>query len=121
MVRPALPWDYFRLLQKSFPEEAILSQRPVGENERIDLHAKDSHGKVNDVWENFIAYHTSNMFWQDVLQVFEPAFNVCYPHLIDLKSAGTSVRGMGPGGIQMECQPGVNTPTSTRSRVRKGT
>jgi hypothetical protein len=117
VITNALPKDYYNELERTFPEAAILS-RPYGENQRIDLHAKDSYGKVDQVWEDFIAYHTSNAFWQDVWKVFGPAINVVYPYLYRMNEAGTSVRGMGPGPLQLECQPGVNTPTTTRSKVR---
>lgn len=61
---------------------------------------------------------TTTSFWHGVLSAFGRHIREYYPHLNDLRFYRTSVRGAGDGLMQLDCQPGVNTPQTTRSRVR---
>ena len=121
-IYEALPWALYDKLSKEFPEKEILSQHEYGENQRVDLHAKNSQGKVSPQWQSFIDYHTSQAFWKDIIRVFGDAIRLVYPSLEIQHGAldkwQTVVRGKGQGTVNMECQPGVNTPQKEFGRVR---
>jgi hypothetical protein len=120
-IEEALPWPLYDKLSKEFPENEILN-REYGENQRVDLHAKDSAGRVSPQWRQFIDYHTSVAFWHDMARVFGDVIRLVYPSLEirhgEMTEWDTVVRGMGQGTVNMECQPGVNTPQTEAGRVR---
>jgi len=83
----------------------------------VDIHAKDAD-ILSPLWRGFVGEGTSREFWFGVLRAFGPSIRDYYPDLVDLRFYSTSVRGLGGGLIQLDCQPGINTPQSSPGRVR---
>ena len=121
-IEEALPWPLYDALSKDFPENEILNQGAFADNQRVDIHAKNARGIVSPQWQQFIDYHTSQAFWHDMVRVFGDAIRLVYPSL-EIKHGpmpewDSVVRGMERGTVNMECQPGVNTPQREAGRVR---
>src|SRR3546814_5931604 len=69
VIEDCLPWDLYRRLLEARPAyEAILKGREPGSNKRIDRNAKDllADYTLAPVWREFIEFHTSQAFWQQV-------------------------------------------------------
>lgn len=94
------------------------------QNIRVDIQAFNAlKMTMGDAWKPFITYHTSQDFWLDILDVFEGAIKSLYPDLENklgknLRDADVGVRFTGKHDIELDCQVGLNTPTTKVSRVR---
>ena len=121
VIPNCLPWEMFDRLAASFPEDQILPET-YGEGLRIDMHSRHALKKLEGEWLEFVQYHTSQEFWLEVYELFHDVIHLVYPTLeLALGNPREWVctpRGMGEATLQMECQPGVNTPQSTEMRVR---
>src|SRR3546814_18222217 len=60
------------------------------------------------VWREFIEFHTSQAFWQQVVDLFGREDD----------GAKAGVRFRDRADVVLDCQIGVNTPVLERSRVR---
>jgi len=119
VIPDCLPKPLFDELEATFPEKEILGQPHEGV--RVDLPSRFAL-ELGGVWSEFIAYHTSHVFWLEVLELFRDSINLCNPllHLQygPLESWDCGPRRAAQTTLQMECQPGVNTPQDTEFRVR---
>jgi len=125
VIHDALPADLYKALAESrISGDDISQNRRHMNNMRVDVNTASllrSSG-LAPVWKDFITYHTSNAFWQEVVTKFGPAISNNYPTLDrflgDLRTLPTGVRFRDNCAIHMECQIGVNTPVFGMSRVR---
>jgi hypothetical protein len=121
VIQDCLPKDLYDELSETFPEKLILPDK-YDEGERIDLHTRHGLQKLEGTWLEFVQYHISRDFWDEVWTLFHDVINLVYPTLeLTLGRFHTwslSPRGMDQATLQMECQPGVNTPQSMNMRVR---
>ncbi len=89
-------------------------------NERRQLSALGvltGETRVPQIWHDFIAYHTSQEFFHELLDICEPAIKATVPDLEE--RLGTSLRDAPVGvrrldddlaSVVLDCQPGINTP-----------
>lgn len=111
VIEDCLPWDYYRkLLEYRPPYSVVLGGRKPGNNQRLDLHAAQllAWDNLPTVWREFIGFHTSQAFWQQVVETFG----------LEDDGARAGVRFRDKSEIVLDCQIGVNTPVKQRSRVR---
>ena len=122
VIDNALPEDTYNELLETRPSyEWIIHHREIEPNSRYDVKAVDSLGMgLPKIWRDFVTYHTSNDFWQDVLGVFGDCVNLAYP---TLKVSG--ILDMHPGirddtgkPFFLDCLIGVNTPCIKESVVK---
>jgi hypothetical protein len=112
---------YYQLLNERPSAEWILHGRDPGNNKRIDLSAIQCMQKgISGIWLDFITYHTSNEFWQEVLNIFGDYIQLAYPQLringlLDMKPG---VRGATKKPFWLDCNVGLNTPCDGESSVR---
>jgi len=125
VIPEALPWDLFDELEATFPEKKILKNPmlpPLGEGQRVDLHTVDAIAQMDGLWRDFMVYHTSDVFWHEVVGLFHDAINLCHPSIHiefgEYDQWTCAPKGQGKPVMRMECQPGINTPQSHRGRVR---
>ena len=79
----ALPPDYYDTLQQLFPDDqAILRGRrdDIG-NAVARLLSTDIMGNpvIAPAWQEFVAFHTSDAFWVDIVRVFGTALRQAHP------------------------------------------
>jgi len=90
----------------------------------MDRHAADimQDTTLDPLWRSFISHHLSDVWWLEVVDTFGEAIRLLYPRLEfnkRLEDYRTGIRFHDKDcDIQMECQPGVNTPPKTPGRVR---
>lgn len=124
VVKDCLPDTYYQQLYLERPtDQQILAGRAIGENQRCDLHTRHALKiPLTPLWRSFIEYHTSESFWHDLLRLFGKHIRLAYPHLIyqygPPERWSTGIRGISDAIVKMECQPGINTPSSEKGRVR---
>lgn len=100
VIENALKRDFYDNLVRTQPKpEDIIRGRPYGSNERIDLPTEFTKD-LDPVWREFCSYHISMKFLAQVYEVFGDFIP-------------SEVQSIG-----MRCQPGLNTPSETLSKVR---
>lgn len=110
IIEDCLPWDYYRELEDARPAyEAILAGRDPGNNLRMDVPSRYllAWPQLPQIWRDFIEFHTSQAFWQQVVGIFG----------LEDDGATAGVRFQDKCDIDMDCQIGMNTPVLERSRV----
>lgn len=121
-IDDALPKEVYDDLLETRPSyETILHGRDPGSNLRLDNPAKYSleHG-VPPIWADFITYHTSKHFLNEVLSLFGPAIDLAYPkiRLSGILNEEPGIRGLTNKPFFMDCLVGVNTPCVEESTVK---
>jgi hypothetical protein len=119
VIPECLPWDIYEELSATFPEQEILPES-YDEGVRIDLHSRQALDRLDGLWHSFIEYHTSQAFWHQVYALFQEAIYSIYTPMTWEKPETWRCAPRGTPGafLQMECQPGVNTPQTFAGRVR---
>ena len=146
VIENCLPDDVYEELEKFYPnyEDIVQIAKPgrtsIASNRRVDLRASmvfskkngiDSSNKqiVSKAWEEFIRYHSSREFHEEVIDLFgEEVFTKYHGGLeekygLKLREMETEVRLMSrkknPAPVTLDAQIGVNTPViKGQSRVR---
>jgi len=99
VIENALKRDFYDELVKTHPKpEDIIRGQPYGSNERIYLPTEFTKD-LDPIWREFCSRHVSIEFLERVYEVFED-------FMPEIESVG------------MRCQPGLNTPSETLSKVR---
>ncbi len=133
LLPSCLPEGIYQELSESFPADALICEldawrRPQpGENKRVDISAASflkNRDVLPSIWVDFVAYHTSQEFFQEMLSIFGDVIQRHYPLLEDrigtLSTAPTGVRfaeQMDSQPLSLDCQVGINTPGRSTSVV----
>lgn len=97
VIENALGESYYQRLLETRPSMwDILQGTMYRENQRIDLPTELAVSILHPVWREFCSYHSSRAFFDKAKAIF----------------------GFANTEATLRCQPGVNTPTRTVSRVR---
>ncbi|WP_156957693.1 hypothetical protein [Synechococcus sp. KORDI-52] len=94
-----------------------------GENIRVDIPGGAFLKNISDfpqIWQDFVSYHLSTDFRDDVLRVFGSSIERYYPELFPALSehpCATRFTENDKHPISLDCQIGINTPSSTSSSV----
>jgi hypothetical protein len=141
VIENALPSATYEKLAASYPSEALIFQnhrrKKAGEvyrpNARYDLPASQvisSPSLELGIWREFVEYHTSQEFLDEVLLKLGDFISISHPNLISLLQA-KSPTGKPRSGIRrlsdqsenceiaLDCQVGINSPVTQKpSSVR---
>ncbi|CAL6288488.1 unnamed protein product [Bathycoccus prasinos] len=139
VIENCLPDDVYEELEKFYPkhEDIVQIAKPgrtsIAANTRVDLRASmvlsSKKQIVSKAWEEFIRYHSSREFYEEVIDLFgEEVFTKYHGRLeekygLKLREMETEVRLMSrkknPATVTLDAQIGVNTPViKGQSRVR---
>ena len=140
IIENCLPDDVYEELERTYPSyEDILKiakpGRSISPNTRVDLRAsmvlkEPTGGIVSKAWEEFVKYHSSREFYEEVIDLFgEEVFTKYHGKSMEVKygkklrEMETEVRLMSrkknPAPVTLDAQVGINTPVvKGRSRVR---
>lgn len=125
VIHDALPNDIYEELSENYPAtDVITSDNPLKNNYRYQLSINNTwrNEKVAQVWQDFAKYHTSQTFYEDVLQILGPFLPLYYHHLGNLFSRETIWRNKGVKRFShkymaLDCQIGINSPVLEPSTV----
>lgn len=74
LIEDALPWDIYEELERTFPENAVLSTEPFDEGicyrYKADKLLQETFKP--EIWREFTQYHTSAEWFNNVNRLFEP-------------------------------------------------
>jgi hypothetical protein len=123
----ALDPAYYQELATNFPDVSTILSEGLGKNNVLILLPTLkflAKGLLAPIWQEFIEYHHSPAFFQEMVGIFGDQIRQAHPDLEarlgkSLESLTVSARGSGiDTDVSIECQFGLNTPVSTPSRVR---
>lgn len=136
VVQNALDEDIYQELYKSYPSDQVMVENDyhnavsfdqAQENTRYQLSAKclyEGDVKIPAIWQEFVEYHTSQEFLNEVLDLFGDQMIKYYPKMqekVSTKSYRAGIRRHSDDSdkcdIAMDCQPGINTPLKEEGRV----
>jgi hypothetical protein len=137
VIENCLSAPLYEELARSFPsDETVLG---LGEsardgraspNSRHDVHAQEILAHADHFapsWREFVRYHVSNTFFQELLGLMGPEILATHPELErrlgrPLRELRTAVRGAPEADgsdIALDCHIGINTPSTRRGSVRR--
>lgn len=135
VVENCLPEAYYQALAAAYPDDdtvvrhnKLFGKRPVRPNQRNDIQAHRAVAQpspVAPIWQDFIRHHTSQAFWQELVELLGPELRTTHPALErelrrPLATCRADMRLSPAGGdaeISIDCQIGINTPSDTPSSV----
>lgn len=74
VIENCLPDELYDELEATRPsDQELVHARPLGSNMRLDRHARHllADASIPDIWRQFIKYHVSYAFWQEVVKLFD--------------------------------------------------
>jgi len=106
--------------------EEICKGREIKANHRYQVSAPQilSSNLLSPIWKQFVEAHTSRAFYLQMLQIFGGIIRETYPWLENfygkkLEDLSCGIRGISSDAeIVLDCQPGINSPSTKSSRVR---
>ena len=124
-----LPEKIYEELSRTYPKDSeiiAMSRRYdsyPGENIRVDMPSEAFLKNISDfprIWQDFVLYHLSADFRDDVLRVFGSSIERYYPELFPALSkhpcaARFTENDVHP--ISLDCQIGINTPSANSTSV----
>lgn len=137
VVENCLPAPVYEELARGYPsDETILrlgKSAPDGHarpNSRHDVHAQEILGNSDSfspAWHEFVRYHVSSVFFQELLELMGPEIMATHPQLErrlgrPLREWRTGILGAaerGDSDIALDCHIGINTPSQRRGSVRR--
>lgn len=123
VIENALHPALFAALSATFPETGLfLEDKEPGNNKYFWLraHRAIQEPEVHQIWKDFVKFHTSNAFFQDVLRVFEDAIAAEYPALAP-RSWSTAMRFVeGPRDVSLDCIPVYCSPVISEVTSSRG-
>ena len=116
----ALPKDLYEALEAEYPfEYRIDGYSGFSNNTRYQISAVDGlrGGRLSKLWKEFVAFHTSEAFLQEVWRVFGGAIQEMYPSLSSAMHVGVRFKDSA-ADLWMDCQPGINSPVKSPTSVK---
>jgi hypothetical protein len=126
IIDDALPIDLFNELNDSFPnfEKIIKNNNGINkyeENTAYRYNAAQSliDASISDNWKDFINYHTSSKFTDELFDIFADSIKNIYKVGKDKlpNHSNTGVRFRDKSFFSTDCQFVINTPTSGETTV----
>ncbi|KAK3257388.1 hypothetical protein CYMTET_33520 [Cymbomonas tetramitiformis] len=137
IIPNALPTHIYDRLVAAFPSDRTVvglsnGAKPMRSNTRYHISARrmlsaTKRGLCDPIWRDFVKYHTSSRFFQEVVQLFGSAIQAEWPRLLNATGKTLGSFAVGTRGdtrdsvadLQLDCQVGINSPVRyRRSSVR---
>jgi hypothetical protein len=123
VIEDALPKDFAASLTSTFPLGSLdLKQN----NTRIDISIAEHkrHNHIPDMWKEFMLYHSSQEFLDEVLDVFQDYIKKdSYIYKLinsgNIKAGRRKIDTFEVSDILLDAQISINTPVTKKSSVRK--
>tara|TARA_B100000989_G_scaffold49488_1_gene32538 strand:+ start:4431 stop:5201 length:771 start_codon:yes stop_codon:yes gene_type:complete len=126
IIDNALPEDLYNKLDKEFPEFENIIKNDLGTNEykentayRYNASRSLVDNEISEDWRNFIGYHTSSEFTDELFDIFAEPIKQVYKVEKDKlpNKSNTGVRFKDKSFFSTDCQFVINTPTSGETSV----
>jgi hypothetical protein len=122
VLNHALPDLLHEQLRHDFPALENLGVNSTLNNHRYSIKAKDlpSAAAIKSIWRDFISYHSSRAFFNDVIRVFGESICSLYPRefprsdtLLKLPVSLRDLTALPERGFALDAQVSGNTPAET--------
>ena len=122
----ALPAPLYSELEKSFPSMLAMGIFDRKNNHRWNYSNSKARRNplIPRVWREFLAYHSSQAFYDDIIELFEDAIKGVYPGRFDkdelrtMRAGARNVDADGSRDVFMDAMLAGNTPVTAASSVR---
>lgn len=126
IVDDALPAPLYRELEKSFPSMLVMGIFDRKNNHRWNYNSSKARKNpfLARIWRDFLAYHSSQAFYDDIVFLFEDAITAVYRdrfghgELRRMKAGTRNVDADGSKDVYMDAIIAGNTPVTVASSVR---
>lgn len=127
VIKNALDPALFEKLSHTFPPNSyVIGDKEVKQNTKYECASSkwSSDDQIDPVWRDFHEYHTSDAFYQQMVQIFEPIMLSKYPDLLhqlggSLKNFKTAPENqLSDNTVYLDCRFNINTPVKTESSSR---
>lgn len=117
ILEEVFPEDYYSKLSSNYPDKPILKKNKTNilPNQRIQISSVDieKDPSLDDSWRECYENNTNEEFYDDFLRLFQGFLEKYYgrtnkERLVNYKSLGR--RGVSENDINLDFQPGLNTP-----------
>ena len=122
VIQDAIPQNFANKLTSQFPLDLFdLFQ----DNKRIDINSyQATHNQnISKEWRDFIAYHSSNEFFYEFINIFKIALEDCYnldfDSLKNYKVGRREEHSFLSKDFLLDAQISINTPALTKNSVRQ--
>ncbi len=116
IIRDAINDNDYKILEKEYflIEQYFKNQNDYSKNNiRMQFNNEDLKKMSLDIpgWKEFMKYHCSDSFLEELINIFQNDIKRIYPNLIEdlMKNKEKCA---------IKCQPGINTPVSKKTSVR---
>lgn len=119
IIKDALPKSIAHQLTSDFPFENFDMSL---NNTRMDISASKvkKANMISSLWKEFIDYHSSNDFFQEVIEVFKPCLlDDEYESYLNFSSGVRGIDSHKERQVLLDAQISINTPVIETSSVRK--
>ncbi len=122
VIENALKEDIYYELSNSFPKyKTIINNNPYEQNSayRMDAYTSLNNDVIPDIWKEFINYHASYNFFNEVFNIFNKDMFKHYPRLKSCvpQKEHCCIRRADKKPFNLDCQFVINTPTENKSSV----
>lgn len=122
----ALPAPLYTELEKSFPSMFVMGIFDRKNNHRWNYNNSKARQNpfIARIWRDFLAYHASQAFYDEIVFLFEDAIKAVYPGRFDngelrkMKAGARNVDAEGSKDVFMDAIIAGNTPVTAASSVR---
>ena len=122
IIQDAIPQVFANELTSQFPLDFFdLSE----DNKRIDINSYQANHKkgISKVWRDFIAYHSSQEFFCEFINIFKDALedshNFTFDSLKNYKVGRREEHSFASKDFLLDAQISINTPALTTNSVRQ--
>lgn len=127
VIPNALPDDLYAELEASFPSPQSMGIKADRNNHRWNYASRKIRRNANlpQVWRDFIAYHASEAFYRDIINVFHEGIQALYPERFPDRASLERLRvgirkhdTFANKDVLMDAMISGNTPVTEASSVR---
>jgi hypothetical protein len=127
VLKDALPTELCDALVSSYPPLSVLGIDPSRNNYRWSYSASNvaGNGAIGELWRDFVAYHASKAFFDEIAELFHQDITRLYPErfpsidaLAAMKPGIRRTDDFDDADILLDAQISGNTPVANASSVR---
>ena len=83
IIKNPLDKSFYQKLQNEFPEDSLFcNEKEMKENSRYDIFNAYLNEKITKTWSDFIEYHSSVIFFNQIINLFSNSFATLFPDFL---------------------------------------
>ncbi len=83
IIKNPLDKSFYQKLQNEFPEDSLFcNEKEMKENARYNIRNTDLNEKITKTWSDFIEYHSSDIFFDQIINIFSDSIATLFPDFL---------------------------------------